>query len=186
MRPVVFWATMVSPSPAIRRLLVPTLRARPVRFLLVGLTGIGVNSLVLWLATGVGTLSTPIGGALAAVVSTFTNFLLNDAFTWGDRRSRGWRAKGRRLLRYYATTGLGNLIYLGTLTGLTRAELPLLVANTLAIGAGGSFNYLGHNVWTWKRTGRRRDLASGAARDRPARPYAPRCRSHTRDGLAHR
>ncbi|MDQ7828337.1 MAG: GtrA family protein [Armatimonadota bacterium] len=157
---------MASPLPAIRRLLVPTLRVRPVRFLLVGLTGIGVNSLVLWLATGVGTLATPVGGALAAVVSTFTNFLLNDAFTWSDRRSRGWRAKGKRLLRYYATTGLGNLIYLGTLTVLTRIPLPLLGANMLAIGVGGGFNYLVHNVWTWQRTAGRRDGLARTAEGR--------------------
>jgi putative flippase GtrA len=27
----------------------------------------------------------------------------------------------------------------------------LFLANTLAIGIGGSLNYLVHNIWTWQR-----------------------------------
>lgn len=124
---------------------------RLVRFVLVGLGGIGVSTSVLWFSTrGMG-LSTVWGGAMAAVISTFTNFLLNDAFTWRDRKLAGWRAKAGRLVQYYATIAVGNLIYLVVLTVLVHwGRLFDLLANLIAIGVGGTFNYLIHNAWTWR------------------------------------
>ena len=131
--------------------LLRSLDRRPVRFLLVGLTGVGVNTVVLWIATrGVG-LAVFWGGLMAALISTGTNFLLNDAFTWRDRRVGGLRPSLGRLVRYYITTFGGNVIYLGMLTLLTHGlDLFLLLANLIAIGVGGTFNYLLHNVWTWR------------------------------------
>ena len=124
---------------------------RPMRFLLVGVTGAGVSTAILWLTTRLAGLPVPLGGALAAILSTFTNFLLNDIFTWRDRRSTSLRMKTVRLMRYYVTTAGGNLIYLGMLTLLTHGlDLFLLLANLIAIGVGGTFNYLLHNVWTWR------------------------------------
>lgn len=127
------------------------LDTRPTRFVLVGATGVAVSTAVLETATRLG-ISTTWGGLLAAVISTCTNFLLNDAFTWRDRRSPGLRMKALRLLRYYSTTAAGNVIYLAVLTALVhRVGLYQHLANILAIGVGGTFNYLLHNVWTWKR-----------------------------------
>ncbi len=131
-------------------------RMRPVRFVLVGVTGVGVSTAVLWIGTRIAGLPTVWGGALAAVISTFTNFLLNDIFTWPDRRVAGGRAKAVRLVRYYATTMLGNVIYLGVLAVLVHwVRLFDLWANLVAIGVGGSFNYLLHNVWTWRGSERK-------------------------------
>ena len=128
------------------------LDTRPTRFLLVGVTGVGVNTIVLWGATQAGGLPTLLGGVLASLTSTFTNFLLNDIFTWRDRRSASWRVKAIRMLRYYGTTAAGNLIYLAVLTVLTqRLGLFVLAANLVAIGVGGTFNYVLHNLWTWRR-----------------------------------
>lgn len=139
---------------ASRRLADLSLRldTRPTRFLLVGVTGVGVNTIVLWGATQAAGLSTLLGGILASLTSTFTNFLLNDIFTWRDRRSASWRMKAIRMLRYYGTTAAGNLIYLAVLTVLTqRLALFVLTANLVAIGVGGTFNYVLHNLWTWRR-----------------------------------
>lgn len=127
------------------------LNTRPARFLLVGITGVAVSTGVLWIATRGAGLSTVWGGVLASVTSTFTNFLLNDAFTWRDKRRAGLRQKVGRLIRYYITTGAGNLIYLGVLAGLVHwLRLFDLAANLVAIGIGGMFNYLLHNAWTWR------------------------------------
>lgn len=125
---------------------------RPTRFLLVGGSGLGVSSAVLWLATQRMGLPTAWGGLLASLASTGTNFLLNDAFTWRDRRSTSLKMKAVRMVRYYTTTAAGNLIYLAVLQVLTsRLRLYVLVANIVAIGIGGAFNYLLHNMWTWRR-----------------------------------
>jgi putative flippase GtrA len=135
-----------------RRLLGFSMRldTRPTRFLLVGISGVGVNTGVLWLATRGGLI--PFWAGLAAsLVSTGTNFLMNDAFTWRDRREAGLRPTAVRMLRYYGTTAVGNLIYLGVLTLLIQgADLFYLVANLVAIGVGGTVNYLIHNAWTWR------------------------------------
>ncbi len=110
-----------------------------------------MNSAILWLAVGVLRLSLPTGGVIAGFTSIFTNFLLNDAFTWRDRRQGGLRIKVKRLARYYSTTIAGSLLYLGVLTVLVEwFGLFLLFANILAIGFGGALNYLLHNVWTWR------------------------------------
>ncbi len=119
-------------------------------FFLVGSVGVGVSTAVLWISVRVVGLNAPLGGLCAALVSTFTNFLLNDAFTWRDRRSPSFRMKLTRLGRYFMTTALGNLIYVGGLTALTRwLRVEVLLANVVAIAAGGCLNYLLHNRWTW-------------------------------------
>lgn len=124
---------------------------RPVRFFLVGSVGVVVNTIVLLtLVRGVG-MAAPVAGICAALTSTFTNFLLNDAFTWRDRRSPTFRVKVIRLGRYYATTSVGNLVYVGALTLLTHVlHIEVLIANVASIGLGGTLNYLLHNRWTWR------------------------------------
>ncbi len=119
---------------------------------MVGVVGVGVSTTVLWLTVRAGGLPAPVGGVCAAVISTFTNFLLNDAFTWRDRRSPSLRAKAVRLVRYYATTAAGNLVYVTVLTILTHSfKLYVLFANVGAIAAGGTLNYVLHNRWTWRK-----------------------------------
>lgn len=121
------------------------------RFLLVGVTGVGVNSATLWLSARVLGLSVVVGGLIAALTSILTNFLLNDAFTWRDRRSASLQTKIRRLGRYYGATVTGSILYLVALTVLTQwVGIFLLLANIIAIGLGGSLNYLMHNLWTWR------------------------------------
>jgi len=127
---------------------------RLVPFFLVGLIGAGVSTVVLWIAVQVVGLALPLSGICAAVLSTFSNFLLNDAFTWRDQRSPSLRLKIVRLGRYFATTGLGNVVYLGVLLVTRRLGLYVFLGNIVAIGAGGSFNFLLHNRWTWRRADR--------------------------------
>jgi len=125
--------------------------ARPLRFLLVGATGVGVSTGTLWIGTRVLHLPVAAAGFLASFTSTFTNFLLNDAFTWRDRRREGVGPWSGRLLRYYGVTAVGNVVYLIVLNGLVHwAKLFDLAANVIAIGVGGALNYLIHNVWTWR------------------------------------
>jgi len=136
-----------------RRLIDLPLRldTRVTRFVLVGITGVGVNTIVFWTATRGLNLTAFWSGLAASVISTGSNFLLNDAFTWRDRRGAGVGAWFGRLVRYYLTTVTGNLIYLGVLTALVHGlRLFDLLANLVAIGVGGTFNYLIHSVWTWR------------------------------------
>lgn len=127
------------------------LSARPARFLLVGVSGVGVSMAVVWTARDLLGWPTAWAGALAWVLSTCSNFLLNDAYTWRDRRAAALATRAGRLARYYSTTALGFVVSLGVLVLLVdRLGVPLLLANLLAIGVGGTVNYLLHNSWTWR------------------------------------
>jgi dolichol-phosphate mannosyltransferase len=121
------------------------------KFLMVGTSGVLVNMAVFWL------LSHPLGvryivaGAVAGLLSTLSNFVLNDAFTWADRRQRVLSVFFRRMGKYYVAAWAGYLVYLGLLWGLIRLGLIPMVANLVAIGVGGMLNFVMHNLWTWRR-----------------------------------
>ncbi|MDR7532768.1 MAG: glycosyltransferase family 2 protein [Armatimonadota bacterium] len=129
--------------------------ARLWKFLLVGASGMGVNVAVFWFLTH------PLGvhyfpaGLVAGGVSTFTNYLLNSAFTWADRPAGAMRIFLQRLGKYYMATWAGNMVYLGLLTALAYLGLAPMLANLVAVAAGGGLNYLMHNVWTWGQQGAR-------------------------------
>jgi dolichol-phosphate mannosyltransferase len=127
--------------------------ARFWKFMLVGASGVLANVAVFWLL--VHPMRTPVvhAGVVAAALSTFTNFLLNNTFTWADRRAVSWSVFLRRLGKYYIATGAGNLVYLALLWGLTHLGMVPMLANIIAIGVGGTLNYVAHNAWTWRHQG---------------------------------
>ena len=66
--------------------------AVPVRFLLfsmIGGLGVGTHLLTLWFGTHMLSIAFPIAQAVATVVAMTGNFLLNNLFTYRDRRLRG-------------------------------------------------------------------------------------------------
>lgn len=97
----------------LRARLHPAARRRLIRFAAVGISGIGVNLLVTWAARHLwfgedpGRVALNLAATAGTVVSIFTNFLLNDLWTWGDRAKGGLRAWLRRLGRYYVTALVG-------------------------------------------------------------------------------
>jgi cellulose synthase/poly-beta-1,6-N-acetylglucosamine synthase-like glycosyltransferase/putative flippase GtrA len=129
-------------------------RARGVRFGLVGLSGVLVNSAVLWLLAVVLDLPVIVASLLATEAAVLSNFLLNDSWTFRSRSHR--HAFGRRLLRYHGVAAGGAVVSLGVLAALTtHSGLPLLVANLFAIAAATLWNYAVNARWTWPQaTGR--------------------------------
>jgi dolichol-phosphate mannosyltransferase len=125
------------------------------KFLLVGVSGTAVNVFVFWLVhhTLGGRVLT--AGIIAGLVATFTNFLLNNAYTWADRRRKSMSGFAQRLGKYYVATWAGYAVYLGLLSALTYVGVIPMLANLFAIGVGGLLNYVAHNAWTWReqRTG---------------------------------
>jgi dolichol-phosphate mannosyltransferase len=124
---------------------------RFVRFVLVGASGIGVNTAALWGLVRLGMHYRP-AGVLAIATAITWNFLWNDAFTWRDRRSRNLGTKLRRYLQYWAVTGLGSAIQYALYLLLTGAGFPYLLSNLVGIGVAVGWNYRMHGSWTWRPT----------------------------------
>jgi putative flippase GtrA len=143
------------------------------RFAAVGLSGVAVNLAALHLLAGV--LGVPEVGAsaLAIEASIVWNFLLHDAFTFGDRRHLARAGPLGRLGRYHAVSAVSALLQLGTFVlagvALSRAtgrhELGALryVAQGAGVAVGFAWNFAGSAAFAW---------APGRARPRAARTAA--------------
>ena len=120
------------------------------KFLLVGASGTAVNVLVFWVIHHLLGSRVLTAGVVAGLVATFTNFLLNNAYTWADRRGNSTSGFAQRLGKYYVATWAGYAVYLGLLSALTYVGVVPMLANLMAIGVGGLLNYVAHNAWTWR------------------------------------
>jgi putative flippase GtrA len=135
------------------------MRGRLARFTLVGLSGVIVNLAALDLLAGGLGIPEVVASAMAIETSIVTNFLLNDAFTFRDRRALGAEPLLRRLWRYHAVSLAGGVVQLGTFAlvavalerTLGRDELGPLrtVAQGAGIGVAFAVNYLGSLRFAW-------------------------------------
>jgi dolichol-phosphate mannosyltransferase len=127
----------------------PALRRfdRLMRFGLVGVSGIVVNTAVLWLLVAGARLAVPLASVVATEVAIVSNFLLNDRWTFRAGEQHGFWG---RLLRFNGVALGGMLLTAVLLTGLTHyAGVPLLIANVLAVGGAMAWNYVINTRWTW-------------------------------------
>jgi dolichol-phosphate mannosyltransferase len=120
---------------------------RPIRFGLVGLSGVVVNTSVLWVLARSAHLPVPLASMLATEIAILSNFALNDRWTF--RAARQYPVL-TRLLRFNGVSLGGLAITTLLVTLLTGyAELHLLLANLLAIGGATIWNYTVNSRWTW-------------------------------------
>jgi dolichol-phosphate mannosyltransferase len=115
---------------------------------LVGISGVGVNTALLYLLTEAVGFNHLVAAVFATESAILNNFLLNDRWTFGDAQSgTSWL---RRILRYNSVTLVGLVISVAVLAGLTYLlNLHYLLANLFAIGAGTLWNYVGSSYFTW-------------------------------------
>jgi len=125
--------------------------ARFIKFCLVGGSGVGVNMGLLWLLTEVGGMFYLMSAAISIETSIITNFLLNNYFTFADRRQPGVKSLLKTLMKFnlVSLAGLGiNLTILWILT--EPLGLFYMLSNLVGIAAATLWNYLLNNWWTWK------------------------------------
>ncbi len=127
--------------------------ARLWKFLMVGASGVAVNVAAFWMLTQPLRVHYFRAGIVSGLLATGSNFVLNNAFTWADRRAVAVSGFLQRMGKYYVATWAGFLVYLALLWGLTHVGLAPMLANLIAIGVGGLLNYVMHNVWTWRQQG---------------------------------
>ena len=116
------------------------------RFCLVGLLGVVVNSVVLYIAHGVVGLPLLMASALAVEVAILHNFLWNERWTFGERN-----LSLVRLGKFNATSLGGLLITLGALHLLvTYGRVHYLLANLVGIALASAWNFGVSVLWTWR------------------------------------
>lgn len=139
----------------VRRILSKEQR-RFIKFCIVGASGVPVNLVCAWV--GYQTLFSSLaesyraGAAylLGIVVSIFTNFLLNDIWTWRDRQ-RGASGFLVRLLRFYLVSSLAAVIQFGMAMGLkVGLELHFLLSQLAGIALATAINFVINNLWTFR------------------------------------
>ncbi len=117
-----------------------------IKFDLVGLSGIVVNEGVLVLLVN-GGMYLLYASAIAIEVSIISNFVLNDFWTFRDRR-HGHIAV--RMLKFNGLMLIGLVVNLGILfVGTAYLDLPYTIANLVGIGAAFLLRYWLSIRLTW-------------------------------------
>jgi len=128
---------------------------RFLKFIGVGLSGVGVNEGILALVTLFTNWSKYVAEIPGIEVSIITNFILNDYFTFRDRRTGHNKSYFNRLLRFNLVSVVGALINIGIYSLITGVfglnnlwELQL--ANFIGIVIAFLWNYFVNSWWTWQ------------------------------------
>jgi dolichol-phosphate mannosyltransferase len=123
---------------------------RFLKFIGVGLSGVIVNEGILWILTEFGGLRYYFSSLIGIEASIISNFLLNDYFTFADRRKGKAKSFVSRLLKFNVTCVAGAGIQYGLLLLLTSVfGINYLVSNLIGIVVAFIWNYTLSLVWTW-------------------------------------
>ncbi len=147
---------------------------RFVKFVVVGASGVPVNLGTVALVThALAGLLAPgprdtVAYLAGIVVSIFTNFLLNNAWTWGDRAARDPGGFFRRLVQFYVVSSAAAAVQFFTSVGLSalmrrtetftavlRGEFRIYhaLAPLAGIVLGMGINFTANHLWTFRRRG---------------------------------
>jgi dolichol-phosphate mannosyltransferase len=123
----------------------PAARHALPRFLAVGLAGVAVNELTLFLLHGLGGVPLLVAVALATETAILSNYAGNELLTFHLRRLHLGR-----LVRFNAVALGGLALTVASMWLLQRvAPLHYLVANLIAIAVGSIWNFAANFGWTW-------------------------------------
>jgi putative flippase GtrA len=123
------------------------LSARLTRFLVVGGSGVLVNTVVLYLLHERAGLPLPIASPMAVELAIINNYLLNDRWTFSRRRP-----SLARLAKFNLVSLGGLALTTGSLWVLTSTlGMQYLLANLVGIGLATGWNFAANVRWTWAR-----------------------------------
>ena len=121
-------------------------RLRLLRFCVVGASGVFVNLAVFELAFMAW--SFVISNAVGIAVSIFTNFMLNDRWTWADREKKPF---WHRLTAFYLVSLSAALVQLGgSYACYEWLDIQRHVSLLVGIAAATGINFVSNNVWTFR------------------------------------
>ncbi len=125
------------------------LTPRTLKFAIVGSSGVLVNMGVLYLLTEFFHVYYLVSSIVAIEVSILSNFLLNDNWTWHDRKPGHIL---HRAIKYHVTAGLTAVVvnWLLLLILTEVFHLYYLVSNIIGIGCGMISNFIVNDLWTFR------------------------------------
>ena len=128
------------------------------KFCFVGASGVPVNLLFTWVgysflfATAEMAWRTALASLLGILVSIFTNFVLNDLWTWADR-DKVTLGIGSRLARFYLVSAVAAVVQFAAAMSLVEAlGLHYLIAQLSGIAVAMVLNYVANNFWTFRES----------------------------------
>jgi dolichol-phosphate mannosyltransferase len=125
----------------------------PVRFVifsLVGLSGVAVHFISLWIAYVLMAIDFAAAQTAATCVAMTSNYTLNNFLTYRDRRLRGTQFfKG--LLIFYGICGLGAIANVGVANFVFSRDYTWWLAGAAGALVGTVWNYGASSVFTWGR-----------------------------------
>jgi dolichol-phosphate mannosyltransferase len=124
---------------------------RILKFLAVGVSGIIVNQGLLWLLTEYAGLKYYYSAIFSIEASIITNFIMNDFFTFADRRTGRGGSFLVRLLKFNVICLSGAAIQYGLLRLFTDVfGVYYLLSSLIGIFVAFIWNYFVNSLWTWK------------------------------------
>jgi dolichol-phosphate mannosyltransferase len=129
--------------------------AVPVRFLLfslIGGLGVVTHLTMLWTMLYAAGSSFAVAQGVATAVAMTGNFLLNNLFTYRDRRLKGWRILGG-LASFYAVCGAGAAANVGVAAYIAGGHAWWL-AGLAGAAVSVVWNYAMSSIFTWSATPR--------------------------------
>ncbi|RLF16176.1 MAG: glycosyltransferase family 2 protein [Thermoprotei archaeon] len=119
---------------------------RPLKFAAVGSIGVAVNEGLLHVLMHF--LPLQLAGAIAIETSILNNFILNDQWTFKDRKVGRW---AYRCLKYHGAVAVGGLVNYVVLLALTLLfGVHYLISNLIGILMGFLANYAVSEVFVWR------------------------------------
>ncbi len=122
---------------------------RILKFVMVGISGICVNTGILFGLTEFLRIPYLVSAIFAIELSIISNFLLNNMWTWKDRLKK---RLFHRVLQYHISVGMTALFANWVLLILFTEVFGLyyLLSNLIGIGVGTLFNFVINDLWTFR------------------------------------
>ncbi len=120
------------------------------KFCIVGLSGAGLNELVLWALTDLAGMNYVVSAVVSAETAIVNNFIWNDLWTFRDRTTEGFKERVLRFVRFNLSRVGGMGVGLAVLVLLTEVfGVHYLLSNIFAAIATFMWNYLTSMGWVW-------------------------------------
>ena len=123
---------------------------RLIRFSIVGVIGAGINTSFLWLLTDLAGLFYLFSSAIAIEIAIIIQFLLNDRWTFRERKTKDLKQFIERILKSNLWRSGGLALNVAILYLLTEyAGLYYLISNIFGIVCAFILNYVLESRLTW-------------------------------------